>query len=50
MDTNYFARGFLFGLLLGWLYLNTRNTPPKKSAAQPVSNILGLDEQLEGTG
>lgn len=50
----YFVAGVLLGVAIAVIWRNLRQpigTPPKKSAAQPVgSNILGLDEQLEGTG
>lgn len=49
----YFVAGVLLGVVIAVIWRNLRTpqgTPPKKSAAQPVSNILGLDEQLEGTG
>lgn len=54
--TKDFIIGLLLGVLVGlfviWLFdRKPDDTPPKKTAAQPVgSNILGLDEQLEGTG
>lgn len=32
MDVNYFCKGFLFGLFLGWLYLTTRPAPPGREA------------------
>lgn len=47
----FFLVGLAIGMALREHAKQTDDTPPpEKTAAQPVSNILGLDEQLEGTG